>query len=499
MFVGLLTTLVFLPAAAALVIALLARDKQQVRWIAGIVAVAELALSIVAFASYDSAQGGVQLVDRAANWIPALNAQYFLGMDGLSAPMVLLTGLLGACAVFVSWSVQNRVREYFMWLLLLWTAVMGVFVALDFLLFFIFWEIELIPMYFLISMWGTGRPTYSAMKFVAFTFLGSAFMLVGILALYFATGTFDMIRITQELGLAIPYSKMIMPAAVAFFFFFAAFAVKLPIWPVHTWLPDAHTDAPTAVSVMLAGVLLKMGGYGILRVCLSMFPDVASDYGKPLAVLAAFSILYGAVVTMRQTDLKRLVAYSSVSHMGFVLLGVTSVSALGGGFATVGITGASVQMFTHGTITGLLFALVGLVYEKVHTRHIPDIKGLAPRMPFVAVTFVIAGLASLGLPGLSGFVAEIMVFLGAFKAHAWPTAFAAFGVVLAAGYILWTLQRVLFGPLSGRHEGVGDASWLERAPLIALVIAIVVVGVYPAVITDVLDSALPDLVRFRFP
>jgi NADH-quinone oxidoreductase subunit M len=498
-FVGLLTTLVFLPAAAAVIIALFLKEKRQIRMFAGIVAVAELALSIVAFASYDTAEGGVQLVDRISDWIPALNAQYFLGLDGLNAPMVLLTGLLGACAIFVSWSVQNRVKEYFMWLLLLWTAVMGVFVALDFLLFFIFWEIELIPMYMLISMWGTGRPTYSAMKFVAFTFLGSAFMLVAILALYFATGTFDMIRITQELGYDTPYSRLIMPAAVTFFFFFAAFAVKLPIWPVHTWLPDAHTDAPTAVSVMLAGVLLKMGGYGILRVCLSIFPDVARDYGTPLAILAAFSILYGAVVTLRQTDLKRLVAYSSVSHMGFVLLGVTSVSAVGGGFASVGITGASVQMFTHGTITGLLFVLVGLVYEKVHTRHIPDIKGLASRVPFVAVSFVIAGLASLGLPGLSGFVAEIMIFLGAFKANPWPVAFAAFGVVLAAGYILWTLQRILFGPPSERHEGLTDASWMEKLPIVALVIAIVVVGVYPAVITDVLDTALPDLINFRMP
>jgi len=497
MFTGLLTTLVFLPLAGALVVLLFLREAQRVRWFAGTVALVELGLSIVAFALYDTSRGGLQLVDRAVGWIPALDVQYFLGMDGINAPLVLLTGLLGACAVFVSWSIRERVREYFIWLLLLWTAVMGVFVALDFVLFFVFWELELVPMYFLIALWGTGRPTYSAMKFVLFTFLGSAFMLVAILVLYFATGTFDMVRLGRELGTAIPYASLFLPAAVVFFFFFAAFAVKLPVWPVHTWLPDAHTDAPTAVSVMLAGVLLKMGGYGLIRVCVTLFPQVARDFAAPLAVLAAFTVLYGAIVTLRQSDLKRLIAYSSVSHMGYVLLGITSVGAVGGRLSPVGLTGASLQMFTHGTITGLLFVMVGLVYEKVHTRHIPDMRGLAPRMPFIATTFLVAGLASLGLPGLSGFVAEVLVFLGTFSAWAWPTALAAFGVVLAAGYILWMVQRVMFGPSMERYAHVGDATLMEKLPVVALLIAIVVVGLYPSVLTNVLNVSLTNLVATR--
>ena len=480
MFSGLLTITVFLPLAAALLIALFVRGDLLVRRFVGAVALTELALSIVVFARYDLGLGGVQLIDKAEDWIPAFKVQYFLGVDGLSAPLVMLTGLLGMAAVFASWGINHRVREYFVWLLVLQTAVMGVFTALDFVLFFLLWEMELVPMFFLISIWGSGRPQYSAMKFLIFTFLGSAFMLVGILALFFSTGTFDMTALPKEVQSA----SLIMPAGVIFTLLFIGFAVKLPVWPVHTWLPDAHTDAPTAVSVMLAGVLLKMGGYGMLRVSAAMFPDVIVAAAWALATFGVINVLYGAVVTLRQTDLKRLIAFSSISHMGYVLIGISSVAGVGGVVSPVGLTGAAMQMFTHGTITGLLFLLVGYVYEKAHTRYIPDLGGLATRMPVLAAVFLIAGLASLGLPGTSGFVSEILIFFGAFPVYGWATALGAFGIVVTAGYILWMVQRSFFGPQIERFENVRDASLLEMVPLFALVVAVLVVGVYPAVISD---------------
>jgi NADH-quinone oxidoreductase subunit M len=330
------------------------------------------------------------------------------------------------------------------------------------------------------------------MKFVVFTFVGSAFMLVAILALFFSTGTFDM----REL-LAQDLTRLVLPATVVFAFFFAAFAIKLPVWPVHSWLPDAHTDAPTAVSVMLAGVLLKMGGYGLIRVNVAMFPEITKDAALAFAVIAAASVVIGALVTLRQTDLKRMVAYSSVSHMGFVLLGVASVGATGKSLDTTGLTGAALQMFTHGTITGLLFVMVGVVYDKAHTRHIPDLGGLAARMPFTAVAFMVAGFGSLGLPGLSGFVAEITIFLGTFSVWAWPTAIAAFGVVVAAGYILWTLRRVMFGPPTQRWAHLGDATVIEKLAPALLIIATVVVGVYPAIVTDNLHAGMLEALAGR--
>ena len=491
---GWLTATVFTPLAGAILIALVVRRDRHVRIFAASLSVVVLALSIVVFAKYYAGSGvGVQLVDRIVNWIPidALKVQYFLGVDGLSAPMVLLTGLLGLVAVFASWSIEHRVREYFIWLLALQTAVMGVFVALDFFLFFLFWELELLPMFFLISIWGSGRKEYSAMKFLIFTALGSAFMLVGILALFVSTGTFDM----TELPAAIQGSALILPIGLIFALLFVGFAVKLPVWPLHTWLPDAHTDAPTAASVMLAGVLIKMGGYGMIRVSAGMFPNVISDVAWLIATAAVINVLYGAMVTLRQTDLKRLIAYSSISHMGFVLLGISSVVGVAGSASTVGLTGAALQMFTHGTITGLLFLLVGLIYEKVHTRYVPDMGGLASRMPLLASALLLAGLASLGLPGTSGFVSEITVFLGTFIVWSWPTALGALGLVLTAGYILWMIQRSLFGPSIDRFRDVKDATVLELVPVGALVIAVLVVGIYPAVISDVFSDGVAPIVR----
>ena len=487
-FSGLLTLAIFLPIVGAVVIALFLNGKNA-RALALITTLAELALTSYIFLLYDKEKGGYQLVDKFEGWIPfdTFRVDYFLGIDGLSAPLVLLTGILGIVAVFASWSVSVRMKEHFMWLLVLQGAVIGVFTSLDFFLFFLFWELELIPMFFLISIWGTGRKEYSAMKFIIFTILGSAFLLIGILSLYFSTNTFDMTLLPDKIAGA----NLIMPASVLFFLTIIGFAIKLPVFPFHTWLPDAHTDAPTAASVMLAGVLLKMGGYGMFRVSASMFPEQIVDYSWLLATLGLINILYGAAITIRQTDLKRLIAYSSVSHMGFVLLGIAAAK---GGTAELGMNGAALQMFTHGTITGLLFLTVGFIYEKAHTRYIPDLGGLANRMPFLAAGLLVAGLASLGLPGTSGFVAEITIFMGSFPAWHWFAALAAIGVVLTAGYILWMIQRVMFGPQLLRHNNLSDASIPEMIPVAILVASILVVGIYPAVISDVFNTGLDPIV-----
>ena len=490
-----LTATVFLPLAGALVIAALLRGHRARLFAVG-VGVADLILAVIVFAAYDRGSGGFQMADWYDNWILLLDdtfIHYSLAVDGLSAPLVLLTGLLGLAAILSSWSIDHRHKEYFVWLLVLQTAVMGVFTAQDFILFFIFWELELIPMFFLISIWGSGRKEYSAMKFLMFTFVGSAFMLVGILVLYFSqgVGTFDMMELA-----AMPLDDLLVPAEVVFSLFFIAFAVKLPIWPLHTWLPDAHTDAPTAVSVMLAGVLLKMGGYGLLRINLGMLPNVAQEASLFIGILAVIGILYGAMVTLRQSDLKRLIAFSSVSHMGYVLLGISSVGVgVGESVSVVGLTGAAMQMFTHGIITGLLFVMVGLLYDKAHTRHIPDLGGLASRMPFVAVVFMVAGLASLGLPSTAGFVSEVTVFLGTFPVHRVLTVLGVIGILVAAGYILWMLQRSFFGPTPPRWEGIRDVTLVEAVAPVLLVVPIMVVGLYPAILTDVFSSGIEAIVE----
>ena len=517
MFDGLLTLTVFLPAAVAVLVAIFARGEkadQQVRWIAIGATVVTFFLTLVIFAGYDRAAGGVQMIDYYERWIPvdALRSSYILGVDGLSAPLVLLTGILGMAAAFASWRINMRVREYFLWLLLLETAVLGVFLSLDLLLFFIFFEFELIPMYMLIAIWGSGRPRYSAMKFVLFTLTGGAFMLVAILAIYVTpdVNTLAMVSI-PELGIRgipelIAAADLVIPAALIFGFFFVAFAIKLPLWPLHSWLPDAHTDAPTAVSVMLAGVLLKMAGYGLLRINLGFFQETKGftihDVAGAMAVLAAVSVIYGAIVTVRQSDMKRLIAYSSVSHMGFVLLGLAAIGASKVDTSPGGLNGAALLMFAHGTITGLAFLMVGLSYDRTHTRHIPHLGGLWKKMPLIAIFFVIAGFGSLGLPSLSGFVAEIMIFLGTFPVWPWATGVAAFGVVLAAGYTLWMIQRVFFGArpatpgLSDEvYDKLDDASWVDMVPVIALTAPIFVIGIWPSVITDVFDIGIQAVLR----
>ena len=484
-----LTIIVFLPLAGVAAIALLPREREdRAKWIAAAVTAVTLCLTLSLFVDYDRGAGGFQYID-STTWLESdfvdFTLNYAVGVDGLSLAMVMLTSFLFLVAALVSWRIEMKPREYFAWMLILETSLLGVFSALDFVLFFLFWEIELIPMYFLISIWGTGRKLYSAWKYVLYTLFGSGFMLVGLLVLGFTAGTFDI----RELAQTGEIKDAILPAQAIFLLIIIAFLIKLPVVPFHTWLPDAHTDAPTAVSVILAGVLLKMGGYGILRLSLSIMPEQARDLSVWMAALAAASILYGALVTLMQTDLKRLIAYSSVSHMGYVLLGA---SALG----TVGLAGAAMQMFTHGLITGLLFVLVGMIYDRTHTRQIGELSGLAHRMPFIATIMVVAGLASLGLPSLAGFVSEVTVFLGTFARHEFLTSLGVIGIVVTAGYILWMIQRVFWGEASEKWEGIGDATaWWERAPLLAMTAVIVAVGVYPAVMLDLLETGVVPIAQ----
>ena len=486
-----LTIIVFLPALGALIIALSPNmTPGSIKRTAAVFTLITLILSLVMFGLFDRSAGaaGVIQFEENAMWIPALNAYYHLGVDGLSLPMVILTAILGFLVILISWKIDLRPRQYFAWLLLLETSILGVFCSLDLLLFFLFWEIEVIPMYFLISIWGTGRKEYSAIKYAIYTLFGSALMLAGILSIYFTTGSLNMIDLANN-GLGMIQS--IMPATAIFFLLFVGFAVKLPIFPLHTWLPDAHTDAPTAGSVMLAGALIKMGGYGMIRICVSIFPDVAKHYAYIMLILAVVSILYGAAVTLRQTDLKRLIAYSSVSHMGYVLLGIFALTQ-------VSLTGATLQMFSHGIVTGLLFAVTGLVMHNTHERNIEKLGGLARQIPIIAVVFIISGLASLGLPSTSGFAAEFLIFIGSFTSNAAAgmsvyTLLAVLGIVFTAGYILWMIQRVFYGPILEQYNGTADADNREKVYTFIFIALIMLVGIYPAILTDVIKIGVLPL------
>ena len=489
-----LSLIIFLPMAGALAVALLPRlSDRLVRWIAAAFTLVPLAIAVYLFAAFDrsASMAGVMQFEQFFSWIPTINAGYHVGVDGLSLPLVLLTSILGFLVVLISWKIGKRVRQYFFWLLLLESSILGVFCSLDLLLFFIFWEIEVIPMYFLISIWGSGRKEYSATKYVIYTLFGSAFMLAGIVCLYFATGSLNIVEISQG-GLAMAQS--VMSAVPIFFLILIGFAVKLPVFPLHTWLPDAHTDAPTAASVMLAGALIKMGGYGMIRLCVGLFPGVAQDYAPLLLTLAVIGVVYGAAITLRQTDMKRLIAYSSISHMGFVLLGIFSLGE-------ISLTGAGMQMFSHGVITGLLFAVTGIVMHNTGERNIEKLGGLARQVPFIAVIFIIGGLGAIAVPGTSGFAAEVTVFLGSFSSDVVSggyiyTFICLLGIVLAAVYMLWTIQRVFFGKVHSRFNSVIDADWLERFYCAVFVIIILAVGIFPMILSDVFRLGIAPVAAF---
>jgi NADH-quinone oxidoreductase subunit M len=469
-----LSAILFTPLLGALLLMFVGRERQNaIRWIANGFAVLGFLVSVPLWFWYDPAGSTWQFVERM-RWIPSIGAEYYLGVDGFSVLLILLTTLMGAIAVLSSWTgITERLKEYYIFMLVLQTGMLGAFMSLDFLLFFLFWEVMLVPMYFLIGIWGGGRRLYSAIKFFIYTLAGSVVMLLGILAIYFfnhsVTGvyTFD---IAKFHALTVPFDIQ----KWVFLAFFLGFAVKVPMFPFHTWLPDAHTDAPTAGSVILAAVLLKMGTYGFIRFSLPILPD-ASRYFVPLIVgLSIIGIIYGALVALAQTDWKRLVAYSSVSHMAMVMLGMFALTP-------VGITGSIIQQINHGISTGALFLIVGIVYERRHTRDIAEYGGLSKVMPVFAAVFLIMTMSSIGLPALNGFIGELLILLGVYVVSKWWAAVAAVGIVLGAVYMLWLYQRTMFGKISNpANAGLQDLSLRELATFAPLVVLAFWIGLYPA-------------------
>src|SRR6266516_147198 len=507
-----LTWIILLPVIGAL--AAMVTPVRFARWLALIFATATFVLSIAIFfriAANGYNFGNLNNPAESINlpWINftasnvTFRINYFLGVDGLSLPLVILNALLTMLAIIGGWE-KPRVKEYMALLLLLEAGVMGVFLSLDLLLFFLFWEVELAPMFLLIGIWGSdvikhGMPgrIYSAWKFLLYTFFGSVFMLAGILILYFKSGgttasmqyfsTHFLTGSVQILSTNFTISLQL----IIFLLIFLAFAIKIPMFPFHTWLPDAHTDAPTEVSVILAGILLKMGAYGLIRVCLTLLPGGIHEFAGWLAVLAAINIIYGAAICLVQTDMKRLIAYSSVSHMGVILLGVAAAAGIGNiAFRMAALTGATIQMFSHGIIMGMLFFCVGVIYDHAHTREIAAFGGVAKRMPMLATLFTFAGLASLGLPGLAGLVAEYMVFTSSFQVWAIVTAASVFTMILTASYLLWMLKRTFFGPFNEKWNWLPDANLRETIPLFALSAVIVFVGIFPQFLINVITPSL---------
>ncbi len=444
-----------------------------------------LMVSLLVLIDFQPALAGIQFQEHRA-WIPQLQIFYHLGVDGLSLPMVVLTTLLSFLACVASFSITERHKEYFILYLLLEVGMLGTFLALDLFLFYVFWEVVLVPMYFLIGIWGGGRREYSAFKFFVYTLAGSLFMLLGILALYLHPNgrTFDMLELAAR-GHAFPlgFQQWLFVA------FFLGFAIKVPIFPFHTWLPDAHVDAPTPGSVILAGVLLKMGGYGFFRISYPIFPEAAQWFAWTMALLGAINIVYGAFVALAQTDFKRLVAYSSVSHMGFVLLGLASLTP-------EGMNGALLQMFSHGLITGGMFLLVGVLYDRAHTRELSAFGGLGARLPFYAASLIFFSLASLGLPALSGFVAEFLSLVGAFQVPQLQalTMLSVLGILLAAAYMLKVIRQVLLGPLNEKWRALTDMTPRELISVVPLAVLVLAVGVYPLFVLWIQDPAIRRLI-----
>ena len=464
----LLSIVIFLPLLGVIAIALLrGLGATAIKGIALGIGLITFVISLLLYTRFNADTATFQLGGPPIEWIPGLGISYHIGIDGISLWLVLLTTFLTPVCILAAWdSIEKGLSGFMMSFLALETGMLGVFCSLDLFLFFVFWEAMLIPMYFLIGIWGGERRIYATIKFVLYTMAGSALMLVGILALYFQNGnSFDLTTLSGSFE----HSDMLFLA------FFIAFAIKVPLFPFHTWLPDAHVEAPTVGSVILAGVLLKMGTYGIIRFCLPLFPDAAEKFTPLIVTLAVIGIIYGALVAMVQPDLKKLVAYSSVSHLGFVVLGLFSQSY-------EGLQGSMLQMINHGLSTGALFLLVGMIYERRHSRMIVDFGGLSKRMPIFAVIFMIVTLSSIGLPGLNGFVGEYMILLGSFVQGAFSkihVVFATAGVILAAVYMLWMFQRVMFGTLDKTNENLPDLNAREIVVMLPLLLFIVWIGVYP--------------------
>jgi NADH-quinone oxidoreductase subunit M len=483
---GLISIVTFLPVIGAVAIALMPRDKPVfLKTIALITTTVTFFVSLGLYNSFVVGDGGFQFLEERP-WVESIGITYKVGIDGISLFLVLLSTLLSVIAVGASWTdIKTRVKEFMICLLFLETGMIGVFVSLDLFLFYVFWEVMLIPMYLLIGVWGNpARRIYAAVKFFIYTMFGSLLMLVAILVLYFYQGSTTGTAPTFDL---LSYYNLKLPLTMQLWLFLAfglAFAIKVPMFPFHTWLPDAHTEAPTVGSVILAAVLLKMGIYGFLRFNLPLFPEASVIFVPVLAGLAIVGIIYGALVAMVQADVKRLVAFSSVSHLGFVVLGVFALNV-------EGMTGGILQMLNHGFSTGALFLIVGMIYERRHTRMIADFGGLSKVMPVFATFFMIVTLSSIGLPGLNGFVGEFLILLGAFRAEPLWAVFGALGVILAAVYMLWMFQRVMFGEVDKEeNRGLKDLSIREAAILLVMVFFIIQFGVYPKPYIDRMEPSV---------
>jgi len=515
--IGILTWLVFLPIVGMIIVLLIPdKNKNGMRWTAAIVTGLQVVLAATIYAIFDRAKVGVndiesfQFVEQlswitveAVPWVGRIEITYFIGLDGLSVLMVMLTALIGFIGVISSWNIQKMVKGYFALYLLLVTGMMGVFVALDFFLFFIFWEAMLLPMYFLIGLWGGPRREYAAIKFFLYTFVGGILMLLTMLALYFsvaytdpATGqsvhTFNMLHMMNPDNFvegSLLFGVDTTWRYAAWMALFINFAIKIPLFPFHTWLPDAHVEAPTPISVILAGVLLKLGAYGLLRINFGILPDATIYFVYFMATLGMISIIYGALCAMAQDDFKKLIAYSSISHMGIVVLGIAALN-------TQGMVGGVLQMFNHGIITAVLFLAVGVLYDRTHKRGLNDFGGIANQMPRYTGIAIVGMFAALGLPGLNGFVSELFSFLGAFEAYKWITIISVSGIIITAAYILWTVQRIFLGKTPEKLQDLKDLTPRELLAFVPLIILIILLGVYPAPAIELMNTSLSHLVEF---
>lgn len=514
-----LSLITFLPVIGMILILFIPKEQSKtVKYLTLVITAIQVVLAIILLANYNYNAAGVyeeksfQFIEKfrwiyitGISWLGNVKVDYFLGVDGLSMPMVLLTAIVSFIAAISSWTIEKSVKGYFALFLLLDTGMMGVFVALDFFLFYIFWELMLLPMYFLIGIWGGPRKEYAAIKFFIYTLFGSIFILLSMIGLYFSTTevladgtrvhTFNLLAMMNPanstadgiLSMANPGNLRF----IAYIAMFAGFAIKIPMFPFHTWLPDAHVEAPTPISVILAGVLLKMGTYGILRINYPIFPEITRQLMWWIGLFGMINIIYGALVALAQKDFKKLIAYSSVSHMGYVLLGMASLT-------TAGVNGAIFQMFNHGTITAMLFLIVGVIYDRAHTRGIYEFGGLASQMPVYTGFVTVAFFAAIGLPSMSGFVSEALVFLGSFGVETTRilAMISTLGILLGAGYMLWTLQRIFFGPLNEKWNTLPDVDSRELAMFIPLSIIIIFLGVYPSAMLNIMNTSVNTLVNF---
>lgn len=491
-----LSIMIFLPLVGMVLIMCMNKERHitGIRWTALLFSAATFAASL--FAWWMMPVGPGMKLELNLPWIESLRVSYHLGVDGLSMPLIVLTTLLTLLCVIYSWRIEVRVKEYMALFMLLLTGMLGVFCSLDFILFYVFWEVSLVPMYFLIGIWGGPRREYAAIKFFLYTLLGSLAMLLGILVLYFFSTphTFDMVELARQM----PLARAGIWGPLVFWGLFLGFAIKVPMFPFHTWLPDAHVEAPTAGSVILAGVLLKMGTYGFVRVILPIVPQEAQKFAMYVAVLAVISIIYGALCAMAQKDIKKLIAYSSVNHMGYVMLGIAAAVAAVGAQDLVtnrvtALNGAVLQMVNHGIITGALFFLVGVIYDRAHLRDVDAFGGLAKQMPVYAGIMMLACFASLGLPGLAGFVSEFMVFVGAFGTYPLMTALSVLGVVITAAFFLMLIQRVFLGELNLQWRGLPDMDFGELVAIVPLAIITLAIGVYPAPLINFINVSMSAL------